>query len=112
MLSCTIVITLSSPIRSAPVGKLNLSSVSSRIRLLFVELKPRTVVRTDNVVQMTSDTNFPKDVLRNTSFSQTLAAKAVIIGRHRRALRSIKRDLPSPPLMDRLTDFSEPVALK
>jgi hypothetical protein len=39
----TIVMTLSSPALNAPLGKMNLSSVSSRMLLLFVELQ--TVVK-------------------------------------------------------------------
>ena len=58
-------------------------------------------------------THFPNAVSRKTSFSQTLAAKAIIITFNKIfPERNFMLHAPSPPLIVRFTDCSFPVALK
>jgi hypothetical protein len=109
----TIVMTLSSPALNAPLGKMNLSSVSSRMLLLFVELQ--TVVNGKIIIRRWRiSTHFPKLVPKNTSFNQTLAANAEERGASvmKKIGRKWETNTPSPPLIERLTLFSSPVAVK
>ena len=66
--------TLSSPGRTAPNGKMNLSSVSSMMFRLFVELLIYVSGRRSR--SRNDVPHFPNEVLRKTSLSHTLAAKA------------------------------------
>ncbi len=79
--------------RRVPSGKTNLSSVSSRLLRLFVELIKMPYLASGGRDEE-AGAYFPKDVPINTSFSHTLPAKAF------------------PPLIERLMLFSAPVAAK
>ena len=79
--TCKTVITLSLPLFKAPTGKVNLSSVSSRMFALLLELNMHAVSPLINLCRIArrknKQTYFPYDVPKKTLLSQTLAAKAL-----------------------------------
>jgi hypothetical protein len=106
--------TLSLPGNKTPSGNVNLSSVSSSKNVLIVELY--ALLNHGSVLQnFKKPTYFPNDVPKKTLLTQTLAAKALrkkFVNAIYLSVHVCKFQLPAPPLIERFTFFSFPVAKK